>query len=126
MRREEKMKKKSWNKKGLVVLISIFLCICFSGCMGGMGISVRKLDYEPEDYINITTEQLEEYPTMKECVIFLINNYERTVQSMDCSQSEINKIEILFGEDPNDNVVKGENFFKYQNEFYSLGYVAYD
>ena len=115
-------------KKGLICgLIVTILCLSFSGCMGEMGISVEKLNYEPEGYINITAEQLEEYPTLKKCVTILnSDNYNKTIKSMDCSKDEINKIEILFGEDPNDNIYKSDNFFKYQNTYYSLCYITAD
>lgn len=116
------------GKKGLICgLIVILLCLKLSGCMGSMGITVEKLDYEPEDYINITSDQLEEYPTMKECITIInSDDYNKTIKSMDCSKSEINKIEILFGDDPNDNQYNGDNFFKYQDEYYSLRYVSGD
>lgn len=105
-------------KKGLICgLIIIFLCIGFTGCIEDSGIWVEKLDYEPERYINITSEQLEEYPSIKECVIVLnSDNYNGTVKYVSCNKDEQKKIETLFGG------FYGENFFKYQDEYYSLGY----
>ena len=113
-------------EKGLICgLIVILLCLSLSGCTDSGGISVNKLDYEPEEYINITSEQMEEYPTMKECITIINSDDDKTIHAMSCNKNERDKIEILFGCDPTDNVgIDGYRYFKYQDEYYSIIFVS--
>ena len=109
-------------KKGLICgLIVTLLCLHFSGCMGDSGLSIEKLDYEPEDYINITTEQMDDYPKIKEAVTIInSDNYNKTHTSISCNQKEEEKIHALFGG------YYGLNFFKYNEDYYSLRYYSAD
>ena len=87
-------------------LIIILLFLNFTGCMGESGIWVEKADSEPEEYINFTSEQLEEYPKLNEAVTLLNSeNYDKTYAAVKCNQKEEEEIHNLFGG------FYGKNFF---------------
>ena len=98
-------------------LIIALICLIFTGCMGQMGISVTKLDYTPEDYYNITSDQLDEYPPLKYALNEIINSGEDH-SFISCNNKQMDDIKNLFGGE------FGEKFFRCNEQFYRLNFLS--
>ena len=104
--------------KGLTCgLIFILLFTVFTGCLDYDGIQVRKIDYIPENYYNVTTDQLDDYPPIKYALNEIKNSGEDH-SSISCNEKQMDDIRDLFGGE------YGEKFFKCNEEFYSLHFVS--
>ena len=89
---------------GITILI---LCIILSGCNSpDYDIGASRVDEEPEVYINITEQQMENYPHLQKAI-------ESEGESIDIPYEEFNKVKDLL----NSNDTK---FIKYKNEYYRI------
>jgi hypothetical protein len=101
--------KKQFVMAGIAVLL---ICVGLSGCSGPTQlISAHKLDTEVASYVNMTEQQIEKFPHLKEAVL---NN-----KSVETPLEEFNEVRgILEFEDT--------NFIKYQNEYYEIHFAFAD
>ena len=49
-------------------IILLFICSVLSGCNGGQAISADELDAIPENFVTISEEEMENYPTLEEAI----------------------------------------------------------
>jgi hypothetical protein len=88
-----------------VITISLFL----NGCLDvEKGIKVKKLNTEPEDYVYITTDELNRFPTLDKAL--------STNKTLVTPNDEFNELTIYF---------KNDQYFKYNNSYYELFFVNY-
>lgn len=84
-----------------IILIPLFLS--FSGCLTSTSVDVRELSNEPDEYINMTEEMMNEYLPLKESII--------TGKYVETTYDENHKIWNFFREHRN---------IKYQGKYYRV------
>jgi len=94
----------------LIGLLLLFVSIFFSGCFfQENSILVRKTNAIPDRYVNISEQQIEQLPHLKEAI--LANN-----SIIKTPGDEFNKIyDLLMGDD---NILA--EYIKYHDEYYSI------
>ena len=96
----------------LILIAVLLITVGFSGCLSRQLIKAEKLDEEPNDYVNMTEELMEEFPHVKEAVL-------NQSTYIDTPYTEFSK---FF------NFLKKEDteFIKYQNEYYKIWFASED
>jgi len=85
---------------------TILFFVFFSGCVfSERNIRATKLDDEPHNYINITEEQMNNFPHLKEAII--------TNKAIQTPQQEFQDLDDLLRSEFTSNI-------KYQNEYYEV------
>jgi hypothetical protein len=101
-------------KKQLIVfgIIVLFITVGLSGCQGTK-ISPKKLNKKPDNFVNMTEEQIMHFPHLKEAIL--------TNKSIDTSGYSNEMVELR-------GVLKyfDTNYICYQNEYYEIYFIAYD
>jgi len=88
---------------GIVILL---LTTWLSGCQSH-GIGVHKISEVPTNYVNMTEEQMNIFPHLKEAIL--------TNKLIDASQEEMNRLRDFLDSFETEIV-------QYQNEFYEVGF----
>jgi len=103
------------NNRLLLLGISVLLlAVGLSGCIfQGVNVSVKTLDAEPDNYLNMTEEQLEAFPHLKEAIM--------TNKTVETTWEEIKELDEFLTKDG-----KYCEFIQYQNKFYEIMKTAYD
>jgi hypothetical protein len=96
---------------GIIVLL---ICVGLSGCIFGPGyhIQAASVDEEPDAYINMTEQQMENYPYIKKAIELEGNPTEIPLGTLE-------EYDELF--ESNDTY-----FIKYRNEFYKVRFICSD
>jgi len=99
-------------KKQLVILgiVTLLLTTCLSGC-SSQGITVHKISGEPRNSVNITEQQMKNFPHLKEAIL--------TNKSVETSQQEMNQLRGIL-EFFNTEIIH------YKNGYYEIGFFAAD
>jgi len=99
-------------KKQLILLgIAVLLiCVGLSGCQS-QGFRVQRINEEPTNYVNMTEEQMNNFPHLKEAI--LTNKYVET------PQEEMNRLRGIIE-------FFDTEIIKYQNEYYDIGFWSAD
>ena len=99
--------------KKLLILIGIavlLLSIWLSGCQS-QGFQVHRISEEPTNYVNMTEEQMNNFPHLKEAIL--------TNKSVETPQEEMNRLRGILE-------FFDTEIIKYQNEYYDVGFWAAD
>ncbi len=92
----------------LLVFFSLFIFLVLSGCISiDRYLDANKLDGEPEKYIVITEEQMNNFPHLKEAIL--------TSKGVKTPYDEYTKV---------DNLLEETRNIKYMNEFYEIRFVT--
>jgi hypothetical protein len=93
-------------KKNLIILGILFLLICvgLSGCQEH-GIHIEKLNVKPDNFINMTEEQMKHFPHLKEAIIT-----NKTIDIYDDEDARLMGIFDYFD----------TNYICYKNEYYEI------
>ena len=95
------------NQLIIFAIIILFIYIGLSGCNGFyIGVTAKRLDREPDNFVNITEEQMQNFPHLKEAI--LLN---KTIEITD-SNEETKLRGVLEYFDT--------YFICYQNEYYEI------
>ncbi len=109
------MEVKILNKHLVIIAIAVLLiCVGLSGCIFGPRyyIEAERVDEEPDIYINMTEELMDNYPHLKKA-IGLGGNYTQI------PLEELDRVEELL--ENNDTY-----FIKYRNKYYEIGIACSD
>jgi hypothetical protein len=101
-------------KKLLVLFgaILLFLSVFFSGCTGpSQGFHIRKLNSEPATYFNVTDQQLDKYPHLKEAILS-----KKTVETPLDEFYEFKGVTEFHD----------TNYIQYQNDFFQIAFYLAD
>ena len=95
----------------IVVIIVLLICIGLSGCQG-TEISPKKLNEKPDNFVNMTEEQMQNFPHLKEAI--------HMNKSIDItgSNEEAKLRGILEYFDT--------YYICYRNEYYEISFMCYD
>jgi len=94
---------------GIIVLL---ICVGLSGCVyPSQGICANKLDEIPDNFVNMSEQQMDEFPHLKEAVI--------SQECFDTPKEEFNALTDLL-----DTTATG--FIKYKDEYYEIWFVYGD
>ena len=96
----------------IIILIIILLTVGLSGCQGTK-ISPEKLNGKPNNFVNMTEEQMQNFPHLKEAI--LMN------KSIDTSGYSNEMAELRGVLEYFDTYI-----ICYQNEYYKIYFIAYD
>lgn len=94
----------------LIGIAVLLLSIWLSGCQS-QGFGVHRISEEPTNYVNMTEEQMNNFPHLKEAI--LTNKLVKTPQE---EMSRLRGILEFFDIE----------FIKYQNEYYDVGFWSAD
>ena len=94
----------------LIVIVVLLLTTWLSGCPS-QGISVHKISGEHPNSVNMTEQQMKNFPHLKEAIL--------TNKSVETSQQEMNQLRGIL-EFFNTEIIQ------YQNEYYEVGFWAAD
>jgi hypothetical protein len=101
-------------KKQLIIIgiVTILLNVGLSGCSGPtQGVYANKVSVEPSNYVNMTEQQMEKFPHLKQAI--LMN------ESVESPQEELIELWTILD-------FFDAEIIKYQNEYYEIGFVAAD
>jgi hypothetical protein len=95
-------------KKQLIIigLIVLLITVGLSGCQE-QSIHIRKLNVKPDNFVNMTEEQMKHFPHLKEAI--LTNKYV-DITDYDDEEAELRGVLNYFD----------TNYICYQNEYYEL------
>ena len=99
--------------KKLLILFGIavlLLSIWLSGCQS-QGFGVHRISEEPTNYVNLTEDQMNNFPHLKEAI--LTNKYVET------PQDEMNRLRGILE-------YFNTDYICYQNEYYDVGFWSAD
>ena len=99
--------------KKLLILIGIavlLLSVWLSGCQS-QGFRVHRISEGPTNYVNMTEEQMNNFPHLKEAIL--------TNKSVETPQEEMNRLRGILE-------FFDTEIIKYQNEYYDVGFWAAD
>jgi hypothetical protein len=94
----------------LIVIVVLLLTTWLSGCPS-QGISVHKISGEHPNSVNMTEQQMKNFPHLKEAIL--------TNKSVETSQQEMNQLRGIL-EFFNTEIIH------YQDEYYEVGFFAAD
>jgi nitrate reductase cytochrome c-type subunit len=99
-------------KKHLVIIgiVALVLTTWLSGCQS-QGISVHKISGEHQNSVNMTEEQMNNFPHLKEAIL--------TNKMVETPPAEMNQLRGIL-EFFNTEIIQ------YQNEYYEIGFFAAD
>lgn len=101
-------------KKQLVIVVIIILLITvgLSGCQE-QSIHIRKLNVKPDNFVNMTEEQIKHFPHLKEDIL---TNKTIDITNYDNEEFELRGILNYFD----------TNYICYQNEYYEISFYYAD
>jgi len=94
----------------LIGIAVLLLSIWFSGCQS-QGFRVYRISKEPTNYVNMTEEQMNNFPHLKEAIL--------TNKSVETPQEEMSRLRGIL-------VFFDTEIIKYHNEYYDVGFWAGD
>jgi len=98
-------------KKQLIIGIAVLLLsIWLSGCQS-QGFRVYRITEEPTNFVNMTKEQMNNFPHLKEAIL--------TNKSVETPQEEINRLRGILE-------FFDTEIIKYQDEYYDVGFWSAD
>jgi len=98
-------------KKQLIIGIAfLLLSIWLSGCQS-QGFRVYRISEEPINYVNMTEEQMNNFPHLKEAIL--------TNKSVETPQEEMNRLRGVLE-------YYNTDYISYQNEYYEIGFYSAD
>ena len=97
-------------KKHLIIgIVILLICVNLSGCNTPKHyISADRVDEEPDVYINITEQQIKNYPHLKKAI-------ESEGESIEIPEEENDKVWLLLEN-------KDIDFIKYKDEYYEISF----
>jgi len=98
------------KKLSLIGIVALLLASFLSGC-SSQGITVHKISGEPRNSVNMTEQQMKNFPHLKEAIL--------TNKSVETSQQEMNQLRGIL-EFFNTEIIQ------YQNGYYEIGFFAAD
>ena len=99
------------NKKIIIIGIAVLLiCVGLRGCQS-QGFGVHRISEEPTNYVNMTEEQMNNFPYLKEAIL--------TNKSVETPQGEMNRLRGILE-------YFNTDYICYQNEYYEIGFYAGD
>lgn len=108
--------------KGIV--FAIIIIVLFSGCLwSGPEIAIKKYDIPPGQYVELTEEELKEYPALEKAIngsgcIKKDGNYWRCK----INSNELGRTMTFTNEKRQNN--PGETFFKVGEKYYAVAYIT--
>ena len=98
------------NQFVFIIIAFLLLSLCLSGCQS-QGFRVHSISEEPTNYVNMTEEQMNNFPHLKEAI--LTNKY------VEAPHEEMNRLRGILE-------FFDTEIIKYQNEYYDVGFWSAD
>jgi len=87
-------------------ILVIFVSVWLSGCQS-QGFRVYRISEEPTNYVNMTEQQMQHFPHLKEAIL--------TNTSIETPREEFYEFKDFLES-------KNTEFIQYQNEYYEIGF----
>ena len=100
-------------KKQLVIIgiiITLLVCVGLSGCQE-QAIHIRKLNVKPNNFVNMTEEQIKHFPHLKETILM---NKTIDITDYDNEEAELRGVLDYFD----------TYYICYQNEYYEIRFTT--
>jgi hypothetical protein len=88
----------------IIGIVTLLLTICLSGC-SERGIHISKISGEPENSVNMTEQQMEKFPHLKDAIL--------TDKSANPPEDELIRLRAILD-------FFNTSIIKYQNEYYEI------
>jgi hypothetical protein len=96
----------------IIMIIIVLFTVALSGCQGTK-ISPKKLNEKPNNFVNMTEEQMQNFPHLKEAILM---NKSIDTSGYSNEMAELRGILEYFD----------TNFICYRNEYYEIFFICYD